>query len=144
MKNLTVTVAVGEKAARRTARMYCFIIHPNGPDELMLSKKFYEDFGTLPTSTQFEIEIPSWFSPEFDGLIHVHKSDDGKRKMMCYPLPIPSLGIALEKIIVWAVGTAFTEETKRDFQEVFKGNTLTFLTEMENVHHIKILSIQPT
>lgn len=141
MKGFSISITVGRVVPKYE---YEFLVHPNGPNKLMLPKEFYKKGGAVPTDIQFEIEVVTWISPRFIGLIHTHKSKDGKHTMMCYPLLIPSLGIALEKTLVWAIGTAYTEETKIDFQTIFKGDTLAFLEEMEKTHHIKLASIQLT
>jgi hypothetical protein len=139
MKVLEISITVGKVASKH---VYVFKVHPNNPDNLMLPKSFYEKFGKIPTDTQFEVEVTTWFSPKFEGLIHTHKSADGKNTMMCYPLLIPSSGVALEKIIVWSIGTAYTEESGEDFQTIFKGDVLDFLETMDKIHHIKLSSIQ--
>jgi len=140
VKAFTVSIAVGRVVPKYE---YEFLVHPNCPDDLMLPKEFYKKGGAIPTNTQFEIELHTWISPRLTGLVHTHKSKDGNHTMMCCPRLIPSLGVALEKILVWAIGTAYTEETRIDFQTIFNGDTLAFLEEMEKTHHIKLASIQP-
>jgi hypothetical protein len=141
MSLFTVSVNVGKIIAKH---IFEFRVYPNNPDNLMLDRAFYATFGKVPTDIQYEVEVVTWFSPRFDGLIHIHKSKDGGKRMMCYPLLIPSLGVALEKMIVWAVGTAYTQESMTDFQTIFKGDTLAFLEEMEKTHHIKLSSLRPS
>lgn len=106
----------------RGQRSFQAVVHEVDPDTLMIERDFYEKYGQIPTGEHHEIELVSpavWNLPqEIRDKIHFKTSSLNGKRFVCYPRPITTT-IELNRIFgIWCLGTAWTLDTGRDFQEL--------------------------
>lgn len=97
-------------------------IHEVRPETLLIEADFYKQCGEVPEGSHQEIEIKSpalWDLPvETKDKIHFKVSSLNGRRFVCYPRPIPTT-VELNRILgIWCLGTAWTLDTGKDFQEL--------------------------